>query len=124
MSWPAIRGREVRMHRLAPALLLFTPLGLAAREPVVAQGRDIAEHVCSVCHVVSSEAAPSPLLRPPAPAFDELASRPDMSVERIRRFLATTHWDLKSTPRGMPDPMLEDEQRVAVARYLMSLRRP
>jgi hypothetical protein len=34
----------------------------------------------------------------------------------------TTHWDEKSAPVKMPDPMLNKDQAAGVARYVMSLR--
>jgi hypothetical protein len=41
----------------------------------------------------------------------------------LQHFIATTHWDMKSVPMSMPAQMLTKEERVAVSRYILSLRR-
>jgi hypothetical protein len=36
--------------------------------------------------------------------------------------MLTAHWDEKSAPVAMPDPMLNKDQAPAVGRYVISLR--
>jgi mono/diheme cytochrome c family protein len=87
------------------------------------RGEHIARLVCSACHVVAADQEFPPLLRPPAPSFEEIANRPDASVETVRRFVIETHWDMKTLPAQMPNQMLSKAEATAVARYLLSLRR-
>ena len=102
------------------------PLGAGAAEPVhtgtVARGAEIAQQICSACHVVASDQNFPPLLRQPAPPFEQIAQRPDVTEKSLRHFITTTHWDEKTLPMTMPNPELTDEQTVAVARYILSLR--
>jgi len=103
--------------------------GMAARaaqpaaSAAVARGADIARNVCSACHQATSDQLPRarglPDLGPP---FTEIASRPDTSYKSLCHFIAKTHWDLKSLPPTMPNPMLTESQVSDVAHYIMSLR--
>lgn len=94
----------------------------AAPDPMIAKGEQLAQLICSACHIVAHNQQFSPILREPAPSFEEIANRPDTSEKSLREFLKTTHWDNKTLPMTMPDPMLVAEQRQAVARYILSLR--
>jgi mono/diheme cytochrome c family protein len=89
----------------------------------VEKGKSIAEKVCSACHVVEATQEFPPILDPPAPSFVDIANRPDTDAAKIRHFVSTTHWDTKTLPMKMPNPMLLDSQTADVARYVMSLRR-
>jgi hypothetical protein len=64
----------------------------------------------------------TPLLRQPTPSFEDIANRPTTTEKSLREFLRTTHLDNKSLPMTMPDPMLIPKQRLALARYILSLR--
>ncbi|MDE2136002.1 MAG: cytochrome c [Gammaproteobacteria bacterium] len=90
--------------------------------PSLAHGEHIARLICSACHVVAADQEYPPLLITPTPAFREIANRPGTSVETLRRFITTTHWDEGKLPMAMPDPMLTEEQARDVARYILSLR--
>lgn len=92
-------------------------------DPVLARGEQIARQVCSACHVVAGDQEFPPLLHSREPSFREIANRPTTTQESIQKFITTTHWDQKTIPMTMPDPMLRPEQAVAVSRYIMSLRR-
>jgi len=94
----------------------------AAPDPMIAKGEQLAQLICSACHIVAHNQQFSPILREPAPSFEEIANRPDTSEKSLREFLKTTHWDNKTLPMTMPDPMLVAEQRQALARYILSLR--
>lgn len=115
---------------VACALLAMLPLvhgcGSAQAEnpdPTVARGEHLARFVCSACHDVAADRQIPPTLNPPAPSFVEIANRPDTTAKRIRHFVLTTHWDMKTVPVRMPDPMLRREDASAVAAYIMSLRK-
>ncbi|HUO19685.1 MAG TPA: c-type cytochrome [Steroidobacteraceae bacterium] len=90
--------------------------------PSLAHGEHIARLICSACHVVAADQEYPPLLITPTPAFREIANRPGTTVETLRRFITTTHWDEGKLPMAMPDPMLTEAQARDVARYILSLR--
>ena len=64
-----------------------------------------------------------PLLVNPAPSFSDVANRPGTSSHSLERFITATHWDLDKLPMSMPNPRLTKEETVAVARYILSLRK-
>jgi mono/diheme cytochrome c family protein len=97
--------------------------GEAAPDPVIARGEQLARSQCSACHLVANDQQLAPLRKQPAPSFYVIAQRPNSSEKSLRHFIATTHWDMKSVPMNMPDQSLTDEQQVAVARYILSLRK-
>ena len=113
--------------RLASALLvsqLFVPSLLWAAEgyPPPPEGERLAQQVCSACHVVAQKQERAPILKDGAPSFCEVANRPQTTAQSVAHFVLTTHWDNKSAPVTMPDPMLNKDQAAAVSRYVMSLR--
>lgn len=100
-----------------------TNAGEAARDAVAARGEQLARSQCSACHVVASDQEFPPLRKHPTPSFDEIANRPKTSEKSLQHFIATTHWDMKSVPMSMPAQLLTQEERVAVSRYILSLRK-
>jgi cytochrome c551/c552 len=91
---------------------------------VLERGQHIAARlVCSACHVVAHDQEFSPILRPPAPSFEEIASRSGLTLQTVRRFVLQTHWDLQTLPMQMPNPMRPPPDATAVAKYVLSLRR-
>ncbi len=101
-----------------------TPASAAepARSAVTARGEHIARIICSACHVVAKDQEYPPILDTPGPSFYDVANRPGTTERSLRHFIATTHWDVKSIPMSMPNPMLLPEDTRAVARYIVSLR--
>lgn len=87
------------------------------------KGRRVAVLVCDPCHVIARDDTHRPTLEPPAPSFDLIAQRQDVSIESLQRFLTTTHRDAGNL-RSMPDPQLIDSYAKQVASYILSLRRP
>jgi mono/diheme cytochrome c family protein len=87
----------------------------------VNKGHELAIRICSNCHVAARDQPYKPILQPPAPSFESLVQRANLTAESIAAFLATTHKGL-DRPKGMPNPDLLDYQRKQVATYLMSLR--
>jgi mono/diheme cytochrome c family protein len=102
---------------------LCTAASEPARDPVAARGEQLARVQCSACHVVASDQALPPLRQLPTPSFDEIANRPKTSEKSLQRFIATTHWDMKSVPMTMPAQLLTKEETAAVSRYILSLRK-
>ncbi len=88
----------------------------------VDRGAHIARMVCSYCHVAADDQPFPPRLAQSTPSFREIANRPGTNLKELRHFIATTHWDRKTLPARMPDPMLTKDDVTAVSKYIMSLR--
>lgn len=94
------------------------------RHSTLERGEHVARLVCSACHVVAGNQEFPPLLSPPAPSFEAIANRPTTSLESVKHFVLTTHWDPPyDMPLRMPSPMLLSGEADDVARYLISLRK-
>ena len=91
--------------------------------PELARGEHVARLVCSACHEVATDQEFPPLLKQAAPAFADIANRPGVTAQSLRRFITTTHWDVDKLPMSMPNPMLSKSEAQAVTRYILSLRR-
>ncbi len=92
-----------------------------ASDPAEA-GHSLALNLCSTCHDVSPNQEFPPALINPAPSLASIANRPGTSRESLRKFLASTHGNIGSFPRRMPDLMLVDTQKEAAIAYILSLR--
>ena len=99
----------------------MSPARAGGADPSIARGETIAREVCSACHRVSADQPPRHLPAE-APGFQDIANRPGTTEQSLRKFLATTHWDMKTLPPTMPSPMLDAGQIRDVARYLLTLR--
>jgi mono/diheme cytochrome c family protein len=88
----------------------------------VLKGRQLAFKLCIECHLVSPEQPYAPMLNPPAPSFESIASRGGTNAASLRAFLTTTHQGL-DRPKGMPHPGLADFQIEQITAYLLSLRK-
>jgi hypothetical protein len=84
--------------------LALSPARPAQSVNDVQEGHQLADIICSNCHKVSQDQSFEPVLRPPAPSFESIAQRKDMTIDFVRTHLATTHRDI-SNPRGMPNPL-------------------
>ncbi len=93
-----------------------------ARSGAVARGEHIARIICSACHVVAKDQEYPPMLDTPGPSFFDVANRPGTTEASLRHFIITTHWDERTLPMTMPNPMLTAEDTRAVAKYIVSLR--
>jgi mono/diheme cytochrome c family protein len=96
--------------------------GEPARDPL-ARGEQLARQQCSACHLVAGDQQLPPLRRVPTPSFYEIANRPKTTRQSLEHFIGTTHWDMKTVPMTMPDQLLTKDERAAVARYILSLRK-
>jgi len=116
--------------RAASALLLVlaTTLGSASAQDddqdkaLVSKGHRLATAICSACHVATPDQRDKPILKPPAPSFESIVQRKDITSDSLRNFLKTTHRGL-DRPKGMPDPSLMDYQITEVIAYILSLRK-
>ena len=113
---------------LYAAVLFATPYatertaGAQSAPRSMSRGEDVARSVCSACHQVAADQEFSPLLEQPTPSFTEIANRPGTSVRSLERFITMTHWNEKTIPMRMPNPMLTPQETAAVAHYILSLR--
>ncbi len=94
-----------------------------AHDPTVVYGKQLAQIICSACHIVASDQGYSPMFNVAAPAFEQIANRPATSEKFLERFITTTHWDGQTIPMTMPAPELTKQEVVAVSRYIMSLHK-
>ena len=110
-------------NRMATILAMLFVSGAALAQPApgpdaasFARGRDLALRICGSCHIVGPGQRVAPSLRPAAPPFAALVNRPGTTRAQLV--------DVMSRPHGrMPDPELADYQTVALADYMLSLRR-
>lgn len=82
-----------------------------------AAGHRLAARICAECHVVSSGQQTHSTLTGYGPSFVTIANRPDTTLQTLQAFLAHPH-----ALSRMPYPDLTQEQRAAVAAYIVSLR--
>jgi mono/diheme cytochrome c family protein len=113
------------------ALMLIVAIvvaGVALADPSGAQepalrgnrqaGAQLADRVCSACHVVAQHQELAPLVAHTAPTFYAIAKRKDTTAASLAAFLAHPH------PMGkMPYPQLTARQIADVSAYILSLRR-
>jgi len=88
----------------------------------VRKGHHLANLLCTTCHIVALDQSYAPTLSPPAPSFESIARRKDVSADSLKEFLSTTHQGLDN-PNGMPDPNLADFQKKEIIAYILSLRK-
>jgi hypothetical protein len=79
----------------------------------VRKGHHLAIMLCTECHIAAFDQGYKPTLDPPAPSFETIAQRKDVSADSLQYFLTTTHQDLDN-PKGMPNPGLADFQVKAI----------
>lgn len=88
----------------------------------VRKGHQLATMLCANCHVAAPDQPFMPILSPPAPSFESIAQRKDVTADWLQNFMTTTHRGLDN-PKGMPNPYLVDYQVKQVVAYLLSLRK-
>jgi hypothetical protein len=93
-----------------------------AGDAELARGKHLAQLLCGACHVVGQDQEFPPYLEQSTPSFFDIAARPQTSAQSLRRFLTTTHWDQKTIPMRMPNPLLTEEQIRALSHYILCLR--
>jgi mono/diheme cytochrome c family protein len=96
----------------------------ARPEPTAAvkRGKQLAQNICTACHVVELNQKEPPMLSKPAPSFLDIVNRPGVTKASLSKFLQTTHWDKEPDPAKMPNLMLMGDQASDVATYILSLR--
>jgi mono/diheme cytochrome c family protein len=127
--------QTIERHQATAAIaVLFFLVGLSAiatraqaegtkNDREVVRGEGIARLICATCHVVASDQQFPPMLVQRTPSFSEIANRPGINGEAIQGFITTTHWDEKTLPMKMPSLGLTRDQALAVASYILSLRK-
>jgi mono/diheme cytochrome c family protein len=114
--------RRVSVHLLIAAISALAGSALAAPPGEVRAGKELALQVCAYCHVVAADQPAPPSLRQPTPNFQDIANAPTTNAKSLRRFITTTHWDARTLPMTMPNPLLMDEDVNGVVAYILSLR--
>jgi mono/diheme cytochrome c family protein len=108
---------------IACAALSTSPIASVAENfPATAKlerGRDIANMVCAVCHIIGPGQDGAPVLRNPGPDFRLIANRPGTTAEQLGTVLRARH---PAAADAMPPPLLSDEMIDAVTAYILSLR--
>ena len=104
------------MQWLAPALMaaVLTSPGLA--QSVVTdpgRGREIAESLCSTCHIV--DASPGNIAKSDISSFYSIANKPDQSQERLAGAIIFPH-------PAMPKVSFTNTELRDVISYIMSLK--
>ena len=123
------RSPHTPLHLAAytTAFLLVWICSLAAIVPACAasirSGAQIADDVCTTCHMVRPDQEVTPLYGTDLPSFTELANRPGMTVTGVLALLKREH-STKPSPQGMPFVGLTEEEMREVSRYLVSLKSP
>jgi hypothetical protein len=125
----AERGRDATWGRaLRPTLfvaLCAVPCpawGQAVFSDDMNTGHHLASMLCDECHIAARDQSYPPTRDPPAPSFESIAQRKDVSPESLEHFLKTTHRGLDN-PEGMENPGLADFQVKAIVAYILSLRK-
>jgi mono/diheme cytochrome c family protein len=76
-------------------------------------GRQLAENVCSACHVIAPSQVSTTDVE--APAFPDLANTPRVTALSLRVFLQSPH-------ERMPDLHLDRDETDNVIAYILSLK--
>jgi len=128
---PEMAEYRLAMARgLAAASLLCLCLCLCMGRPALAQqagprgpisGKDLALAVCVPCHQVAAAQDVPPRANSGAPRFADVANRPNMNPDELRRFLRTTHRSIEK-PYTMPDLMLTEGEIAKLVDYIANLR--
>jgi mono/diheme cytochrome c family protein len=84
-------------------------------------GHRLAATVCATCHLPAPDQPEMPFLKPPAPSFESIAQREDITADSLEHFISTTHRGLDN-PNGMPSRDLPEYRVKQVVAYTLSLR--
>lgn len=93
----------------------------SAQPDPVAAGHEFALKVCAACHVVAKDQPSPPLLKPPAPSFETILARRDVTEASLRKTLSVRHGNVGRNAK-MPNPMLADFQIDKVIAYMRQLK--
>ena len=107
---------------LAATASTFAAVASPANGLTAKEGELVARRTCSYCHVVADDQTTPPMLRQPTPSFRQIANDPQTTAESLKKFITTTHWDLRTLPMTMPNPMLLNDEYDQVVAYVLSLR--
>jgi mono/diheme cytochrome c family protein len=115
------------LYGLCAAICLFGVSEAVARSPSEASsiraGHTIAVTACIACHVVSRDQTIQPVLGPGIPGFEEIANRPNTTIESLRSSMKVARWhDPGMAATLLPMSRISDAERAQVAAYILSLR--
>ena len=95
----------------------------AAAKDDASVGKGYARANCTYCHVISDDQEFTPPLQPHGPKFTAIAAKAKNTPARLTTFLMMTHHDFRNA-KGMPNPLLTNDQISDVVAYIVSLRKP
>jgi mono/diheme cytochrome c family protein len=102
---------------------ITTPAGAQQNAAAIRAGRNLATSICFACHVISPTQTAAPVMGPGIPKFQEIANRPDVTMEWLTQRMKTATWHDKALPPTLlPMSHLSDKERYEVAAYILSLR--
>jgi mono/diheme cytochrome c family protein len=125
-----VRGFLITFKNTATllSLLLLTATSVAATESEsksIRVGFMVATERCAACHIASPHQTLTPLF-PDAPKFEDIANRPTTSQETLVKYLGSAHGTspgaTNAPPPGGALQALTDQEKSAVASYILSLR--
>jgi len=113
---------------LATAIGFF--LGMAGadgqsgpEQRTIRAGHMVAVTACIACHVVSHDQTIEPVLGPGIPSFEEIANRPNTTIESLKSSMKVARWhDPGMAATLLPMSRISDAERAQVAAYILSLR--
>jgi cytochrome c len=115
MAWDEVPGKA-RAVGAAAVLCLLLAAGSAVAQPAgdSRRGRELAQRLCTNCHVIAPEAAGP--VRADVPSFPAIAGRPGVTAERIAGAIIIPH-------PAMPGVQLTTAEIRDIVAYILSLKR-
>ncbi len=83
------------------------------RQPSADGGRDLADKLCTGCHLIAGDGATTAQVGPPP--FKSIANKPGQTVDRIKNALMQPH-------PPMPDMQMTNDEMLDIITYLDTLR--
>jgi hypothetical protein len=96
------------------------PSRAASTGVATGMGHDLAQRLCTSCHLIEPGAVDSPD-HVGGPAFQTVANQPKTTERSLRRHLRTTHTNAM-IPLAMPNPQLSEDELIKIISYIISLR--
>jgi mono/diheme cytochrome c family protein len=113
----------VLLATLCAACVSAASAQAASDERAIRAGRNVALTTCIACHVVSRDQAIKPVLGPGIPSFEEIANRPESTVDSLREAMKVARWhDPGLAATLLPMSRISDAEKTQVASYILSLR--
>lgn len=106
-------GRDQKNTPISPPRASVPPPAVSEVDPAAYRGAAIAQQVCSQCHDIGLWQGPEVPVN--APAFRDIARRPETTPERLAAWMAKSH-------AVMPNYMFTEPDVSDLAAFIASLR--